>query len=267
MSEAKTICADCGATILQRTASKYGGLCAPCHRRKAAKVPGDFEIPHDLLERVVKLNENPEHYRKIVWRDGADFAHLLLNKVEEAADEYLRWFPRLQMFAAECRRAAPCVDVNDLSDAEREQYRILLTKMKEFAASEESRVILGCKPNRAAILWTTRAGLVAAQEMFAESGALVLEESEKRHWFAHVYPIDDNKMGWYSFAWWTITEGLPEENGIWTRHEYPIAAGDAYWVVESGVRWGPQCGGLRQELWRWNGVRAELVDDGMHALF
>jgi hypothetical protein len=267
MSETKTRCAECGAMILQRTASKYGGLCVPCNRRNAAKVPGDFEMPHNLLERVVKLNENPEHYREIVWRDGADLAHVLLNKVEEAADEYLRWFPRLQMFAAECRRAAPCVKLSALSDAEREQYRVLLIKMKEFEASGDSRVIMGRKPNCAAILSTTRAGLVAAQETFAESGAVVLEESEKRHWFAHVYPIEDNKRWWFVLAWWTLMEGLPEENGLWTRHEYPIVAGSSYWVVESGLRWGPQFGGLRQELWRWNGAQAEFVENVMDAMF
>ena len=98
------------------------------------------------------------------------------------------------------------VKVNNLSDAEREQYRVLLIKMKEFEASGDSRVILGRKPNRAAILSTTRAGLVAAQETFAESGAVVLEESEKRHWFAHVHPIDHNKLWWFALAWWTLME-------------------------------------------------------------
>jgi hypothetical protein len=57
---------------------------------------------------MARLNENPEHYRDMVWRDGADFAHGLLNKVEEAADEYLRCFPSLQMFAAECRGGTLC---------------------------------------------------------------------------------------------------------------------------------------------------------------
>lgn len=267
MSETKTRCADCGAMILQRTASIHGGLCVPCHSRNAATVPGDFEMPHDLLERMAKLNENPEHYREMVWRDGADFAHGLLNKVEEASDEYLRWFPRLQMFAAECRQAVPCVTVNDLSDAEREQCRVLLIKMKEFEASGDSRVILGGKPNRAAILSTTRAGLVAAQETFAESGAVILEESEKRYWFAHVHPIDDNKRWWFALAWWTVMESLPEENAFWTRQQSPIAAGSSCWVVESGLQWGPQFGGLSRELWRWDGARAEFVEKGMDVSF
>ena len=245
----------------------HGGLCVPCHKGNAATVPGDFEMPHDLLERMAKLNENPEYYREMVWREGADFAHGLLNKVEEAADEYLLWFPRLQMFAAECRREVPALSVSDLSEAEREQYRVLLIKMKEFAASENTGIILARKPYRAAILSTTRAGMVAAQETFAESGAVVLEESEKRYWFSHIHPNDHNRCWWFALAWWTFRESLPEENASWTRHQGPIAPGTSYWVVESGLQWGPQFGGLSRELWRWEGARAEFVEKGLDVSF
>jgi hypothetical protein len=125
-----------------------------------------------------------------LWQsEGEPFFWGFLRKEEQAADEYCRWFPRLQAFAAECRRAAPIPDVATFSGAEREQHRVLLTRMREFADSEDRRCVLARKPHQAAILSTIRSGLAAAQEVFGGSGALILEESERERWLREVYPV------------------------------------------------------------------------------
>lgn len=68
---------------------------------------------------------------------------------------------------------------HDPCSPEREQHRVLLAKMREFAGSEDRRCVLARKPHQAAILSTTRVGLAAAEEVFGGSGAVILQESER----------------------------------------------------------------------------------------
>lgn len=199
------------------------------------------------------------------WRDlwhseGESFFWGFLRKEEEAAEAFRRWFPRLQAFAAECRQAIPIPSVDSFSAIEREQYRILLTKMQEFSASEDRRCILGRKPHQAAILSTTRVGLAAAQQVFGDTSAILLQEEERERWFSEVYPIDLEAFWWFVFAWWYIREGLDGSDEETICREYPVPEGSSYWVVVSGVQWGSLAGGARHELWRWDGQRAEFIE-------
>jgi hypothetical protein len=196
-----------------------------------------------------------------IWQsEGESFFWRFVEKEEEAAAEYRRWFPRLQAFAAECRRTLPAPVVSGLPAAEREQHRVLLGKMREFMASEDSSCVMGRKANQAAIVSTMRVGLAAAQEVFGGTGAVVLEESERERWFAEVYRPAEEGFWWYAFAWWTLLEGLPEGGEESIRTSYPIPAGNSYWVVVSGVQWGGLAGGANHELWRWDGTRAEFIE-------
>jgi hypothetical protein len=195
-----------------------------------------------------------------LWQsEGESFFWSFLQKEEAAARKYRRWFPRLRDFAAGCRRAAPVTPVDRLSAMEREQYRVLLAKMREFAASEDRRCVLARKPHQAAILATTRVGLAAAEEVFAGTGAVLLTEEERERWFAEVYPGRGDGFWWYALAWWTLREGLGGEDGAEVRRHYPIPAGSSYWVVVSGVQWGGLAGGANHELWRWDRTRAEFL--------
>lgn len=196
-----------------------------------------------------------------LWEsEGESFFWGFLRKEEEAAQAYSRWFPRLQAFAAECRQAAPVPAADSLSPTEREQYRVLLTKMQAFAASEDRRCILDRRPNQAAILSTTRVGLAAARHVFGGTGAILLEEQERERWFSEVYSVDHEAFWWYAFAWWSLREGLAGEDEERIRRHYPIPEGSSYWVVVSGVQWGSLAGGANHELWRWDGRRAEFIE-------
>jgi hypothetical protein len=196
-----------------------------------------------------------------MWQsEGESFFWGYLGKEEEAADEYRRWFPRLQDFAAGCRRSIPVPAAGSFSAAEREQYRVLLAKMREFSESEDRRCVLGRKPHQAAILSTTRVGLTAAEEVFGGSGAVILEESERERWFSEEYQVSSEGFWWYGLAWWTLQEGLDGDEEMRICQHYPIPAGCAYWVVTSGVAWGALAGGAIHELWRWDGERAEFIE-------
>jgi hypothetical protein len=196
-----------------------------------------------------------------MWHsEGESCFWSFLQTEEAAAQEYLRWFPRLKAFAAACRRDIPIPAVQNFSRAEAEQYRILWDKMREFAGSEDRHCVLFRKPNQAAILSTSRVGLAAAFQVFGESGAVILEQSERERWLTEICPIDHEGFWWYAFAWWTIREDLAGEDEAAISGGHPIPEDASYWIVESGVQWGPLAGGANHELWRWDGERAEFIE-------
>jgi hypothetical protein len=59
-------------------------------RETAAIPPDDFEIPHDLAERLVSIYENPLAYREIAWQDGVDFISGYLDTMSESNELYVK---------------------------------------------------------------------------------------------------------------------------------------------------------------------------------
>ena len=137
-------------------------------------------VSEEAVQRLARLGYATEAdlwFWRDLWRsDGESFFWSFLRKTEEAAEEHRRWFPRLQDLAAECRRAVPPPSMDRLSSAEQVQYRILLAKMQEFVGSGD-RCVLRQKPTRAAILYTTRIGLAAAQEVFGGTEVIPIAKS------------------------------------------------------------------------------------------
>jgi len=247
MTELKTRCATCGAAILTRTAERHFGLCVPCFRKVRARAPESFELPDDLLRRIVSMGEDAGHFRDMAWRDGAAAVKRCLDQLDEVVAVHRHWSPRLRAFANECRRGAPAPDVRFLAASDLAQYRILRDKMSAFAESQDSLVSLAPGKHRLAIVSTTRLGLAAAEELFSSS-AVILEESEQSRWFAEIYPASDQGPWWYALVWWRIQVRPNSSSSI-----------GSDWIVESGVQWGPLAGGARHELWHWDGTQALFV--------
>src|SRR5580698_2574167 len=107
MSEPKTQCADCGRRILQRTADRHDGRCVLCYQPRAPIPPSGFELPRDVAERLVALNEDLAHFREMAWRGGAEFLHGFIDKLEERNRLCREWRPRLLAFADKCRQEQP----------------------------------------------------------------------------------------------------------------------------------------------------------------
>ena len=192
-----------------------------------------------------------------VWQSqDEEFFWDILEGEEDVAARYREWFPRLEAFAAECRRSRPAPAVSELSAAEHAQHHILLEKMREYAASKECSMLLGRRHNRTTVLSSTHVGLAAAIEVFGTADVIILEESERERWFDDVYrPESEDVFWWYAFLWWTLRDDLDEE----TRRAYDIPTDGAYWVVDAGVRTGSLAGTSFDELWRWDGQRAEFI--------
>lgn len=212
------------------------------------------------LARLGYAAEADLRFWRWLWESRGEPAFwAMIREVKKTVKDYDHWFPRLQAFASECRRAAPVPTMDSLSAAEREQYCILLAKMRDFAGSEDGRHVLAGKPHRVAILSTTRVGLLAAEETFGASGAMILEESEQARWLSEVCRVKRGRFWWCAFAWWTLQEAFTDEDELNIRREYPIPDGCAYWMIASGVQMSGLCGSDRRELWRWDGARAEFI--------
>jgi hypothetical protein len=176
-----------------------------------------------------------------------------------STQEYRHWFPRLQAFAARCRRANPILSSDLFTAIEREQHRILQTKMREFAMAQDWRSLQAKLPTRAVILSTTKIGLSAAEEAFGLSGAVILEEAELNQWYTDVCPVDHEGIWWYVRAWWTIREVSDSDEQTRIRQLHQIDERCNHWVVISGMLWGPLAGSANAELWQWDGREARLV--------
>jgi hypothetical protein len=167
-------CASCGVSILDRTARKYNGVCAPCYRTAVTEPADTFEIPQELLD--------------------------------DRAAEYRRWFPVLRAFAADCRQAVPAERVEALAPAPRAQYGILRTKMREFAESEDGLHLLAPRPDHVTVLSVSGVALAAEEELFSGSGVVILEDSERDRWFSEVYRRGSEAPWWFAFVWWTVKD-------------------------------------------------------------
>ena len=260
MAEPKTRCATCGTSILTRTAERNFGLCAPCYGKARSRAPQAFELPSDLLTRIVSMGHDPAHFRDMAWRDGPVAVKQFLDHLDEVAAEYRHRSPALRAFANECRRAAPAPDVRLLAAPDLAQYRILRDKMSAFVESQDGLVTLAPRPHYLAILSTNRVGLAAAEKLFDSSTAVILEESEQSRWFNETYPAPEERLWWYGLAWWRIQVNPGEIETERIDRRTPRSSMDSFWIVESGVQWGPLAGGSRQELWRWDGTQATFVE-------
>jgi len=217
----------------------------------------------EVIQRLNKLGyvtEEDLRFWRRIWAEDKPVFWVSLRKEEESGENYRRWFPRLQEFAAECRRRIPVPRVESFTAAEREQYRILLGKMRKFAESGDCRCVFSRKPNHVAILSTTRVGLTAAEEVFGGSRAMILQQSEREQWFRDICSIDLEAHWWYAFAWWTITGWEEKLIRNCPAPEGWIPEGWSYWMAESGVQWGTLAGGAEEELWKWDGERAEFIE-------
>jgi hypothetical protein len=101
-------------------------------------------------------------------------------------------------------------------------------------------------------------GLVAARE--------ILEDESER--IAFLYPTE--------FVEWNKSH--PDENFRWHVHtwsffapldsetkkkatQYPLAAGETYWLHKEGTMCGPLFGRGGDHLWKWNGNEPELLQE------
>ena len=135
MSEPTTQCVDCGCSILQSTADKRYGRCVICHHEAANTPPPGFEMPRDVADRLVAMNENPRDFLQRVWqwvrRHSVDSLHQYIDQLEERNHLYRGWLPRLRAFAHECRLELPPPLEDSLSNRERakqEIYKAMLNK-------------------------------------------------------------------------------------------------------------------------------------------
>jgi len=213
-----------------------------------------------LTELGIVLDDDLEVWRWLWDNGGEETFWKKVSKAAEALAPYLEWFPRLKGFAAKRRRKSPAPSWNELSPKEREQERILRSKMSEYSSPDGARIV-GPLHGHVSILATSRPGLSAANEIFSSPDTVVLERAERDRWFAEIYVEDeDDAFSWYSLAWWWIEEELPPEEETRILRDYPIPPGSSYWIAVSGIACGPLHGECKTDLWQWDGHWAEFIE-------
>jgi hypothetical protein len=255
----KTRCVKCGLPVLQSKADKLGGLCGICHRKAASIPPDDFQIPHDLAERLVSMNRNPLAYREIAWRDGVDFLEGMIDRISESNDLYLEWFPKLLAFTDQCRVDKPIPPENSLSNIDRAKQQIYRAKITnaERLSPGGNRVTICCMP---------LIGISVAQKIWpGEDDSIILLTPEENSRWHEIYLHPKDTLWWFINYWWSINDS-PERKFIesdnatmynWYENEVPEGASP--WLVTSGLQWGPLYGGLKTELWLWDGNHCKFI--------
>ncbi len=259
MSEPKTNCSDCGATILQRTADTHDGRCVPCHDKVAAIPPQDFELPSELTKRLAAFNMDPAFFRQIAWRDGVGFVHRFIEKLEERNELYRKWSPRLREFADECRKSRPLPSDSSLSSSDREKQRIFEAKLERPKMAQDMTVAICRMPLIA---------MAIAQRVWPsdDEQTVVLTFEEKSRW-DEIYSHPGGAFWWFAHFWWNIDDSREQEFPLtqpdgpeflwWNDDDVPNA--ETPWLLTVGNLYGPLAGGGRRELWSWNGRRAKFL--------
>jgi hypothetical protein len=224
--------------ILPRTYERTGGVCMPCANKRWAATQ----------------EEDPEGKEALVRLEA------------EASELFRRWYLVHVDYASQCRKSDPVPSPGSLSDLERSEYHVLRQKMIKFADSGDLRILQ--LPNRAVILTSAAAGLLAASEVFGgevESLVLLLTE-EHRVWTDGIYGYQMNAPWWFTHCWWTVRKELTDaETDIC--HKYNRVIPDNYRVISEGLQWGPLFGGVDSELWVVMNNQLEYVQGLFHISF
>jgi hypothetical protein len=243
---------------------KPGKASSPQSKRRGAKTTrlAAKKLSKKMLTRIARLGDTDlRFWRKLLKSLGEEALLDMLQREEAAADKYRLWFPRLQQFAADCRRAAPIPDVGSFTAAERAQHRLLRARMKKFVRSKKNRAVLRGRPNRASVISVSRAGLPAAAEMFGRSGAVILSESDNARWVKKVRTAEgagEEGSSWLVPVWWSVSEGLSDVDLYHLKRKAP-PKGMTYWVVDAGMSFASWAGGGSRAIYAWDGRRAKRI--------
>lgn len=217
----------------------------------------DSQAIESLAALGYESDSDLQFWRRLWDDEGKEFFWSYLKSEQKAAEDYRTWLPQLVEYADACRRRAPVLDVSEMTAVERKQRRIL----REAMDADDVRLALQRGGNCASIVSTSRVGLSAAYELFRETEAVILEETERRHWFRDIYRMELREgFRWFQFLWWTLSESVPDEDKEYVARNYTLPSSCAFWVVQTGWSGGPLAGGGRNDLWCWDGETAEHVD-------
>jgi hypothetical protein len=228
-------------------------------RKMAIISPDDFEIPHDLAERLVSMGINPLVYRNIAWQNGIDFLSRHFDRISESNDLYLMWSPKLLAFTDQCRRDQPNPPENSLSYSDRAKQQIYEAKITNAERLPPAR-------NTITICQMPLIAISVAQRLWPgeDENTVILTPEEKSKW-NEIYSHPKDTFWWFVNYWWSIDDSPEQKFSFGERftisnwEDNDVPEGNRPWLVHSGLRWGPLHGGIRTELWLWDGSNCKFV--------
>jgi len=264
MSEPRTKCTECGATILQSTADRYAGRCRGCHIQAAAIPPSSFQLAENLAQRLAALNEDPASFREMAWQQGPDFVNGFIDKLEERNRLRREWSPRLLAFAHKCRVEHPPPVSESLNVCERAMqgvYEVILN---------QNGPLIGLKL-RISICSMPLIAIPVAQRLWPEheDRIVLLTDEEETQW-TKLYSHPEGSFEWYQHYWWSIDDSPEREFSLpdgqrcvlWDLKD--VSEGENPWLVRIGYYGGPLTSYGHVELWTWNGRESKFIKKGMH---
>jgi hypothetical protein len=215
-----------------------------------------MDIPKDITERLLALDESPEDYADLVRLAGADCIRRFIDGLAEADRLSREWAPKLRDFAVQCRIDNPCPDIDALSVRDRAKLPIfesLIINSRQLPNPRKKSVFLCSIPvfaiPLAMALWPGK-----------DERTVLLTADEISRW-GEIYKHPEESFQWFVDYWWCI-EDTPRPNSLWTHAaDLTTPEGTKPWLAISGMSSSSiQCS-ADAELWAWDGKQAQFVRD------
>lgn len=180
------------------------------------------------------------------------------------------WFSRLRQEIAALRHRKPFPSIEDLTDAEEWQRRIIggsviaWLEQHSPAILRERQVlhkVMNVDPDPGIVFTSNIPGLLAADEIIGSNGQEVvfLHEKEYKRWLRK---NPDKEYRWHVHFWSIFHEPkLPAR----IKMMYPLNDGSSYWQHSEGTNWGALAGRGVDHLWQWDGVEPKLLEEGFQS--
>jgi len=203
-----------------------------------------MQLPDDMLTEIDRLGLDLSSMEDSLREEGLVSVRRFLERLTETAKLFETWFPRLQSFEAEARRANPMPEESDLTPIEMAQRRILQSKIKQG-----KRIHIW---NRfTATIFT--APLVVLPLVIADwpgeyRNAVFLTPGEFKAWY-EAYDEPQEDLGWFVRQNWDIQPDPPADSFAMKFYNYSVPTGTTPLLVRWGISWSSLAGGEDSELW------------------
>lgn len=261
MSESKTQCTTCGRLILQRTADKLNGLCAPCDADVKFNPPNDFDFPEHFAKRLRLIGLDPDDYRHSSWEKYCrsdlpvtqrfeDF----VSRLEEGAARYREWLPKMTEYAEACQAEQPIMPDYAFDSFKNELRRIYSMKYGEHSEHISPHKITICRLPLIGISAVSKAGRVHDRD---NAALIFLTPDELSRW--EKLNFGSKSADQLCLKYCLNVDTNVRVKSLPNRQSEEIAGSELAWIVTCSSYSNSRLMHSGHELWAWNGESARFV--------
>ena len=213
-----------------------------------------LKLPPDLSDRLQRFGVDIEQFAREFRREGLSFAERYVEDLEEGENLFNQWFPRLKKHERDCQEKRQYPQLDSLSKADQAKYDLYVKAIEELER-------LPCSnPCKTRIFTLPLLGQLAAATLWPSQveNSVLLTREEHDAW-DKIYHHPEESFWWFIYHWCNVDSPRDERLCARIEKEFTLEDGCEWWVVTTGLLWGPLFGGERGELWSWNGHTAKYV--------